>query len=181
MHSTYPSRGVGRTRWPTFVTALTLLALGCSPQSDDLASGVVSQAELDAALEAMEARLVPGLHQQMVDLQARHATLWFAGEAENWPLVEYLIHEVEELMGDIEATNPEYDGVPVADLLGEMTIPAIESMEEAMASDDPDGFRAAYDQLTAACNGCHVASDRGAIVIQRPTQPPLTNLRFPPQ
>ncbi|MEX2526963.1 MAG: hypothetical protein WEA09_04935 [Gemmatimonadota bacterium] len=170
-----------RPLWATLATGMALVAIGCGPQTDSADAGTASRAELDTTLEALEARLILGLHQQMVDLQQRHATVWFAGEAENWPLVDYMIHELEELVAEVEATNPEYDGVPVAELLGEMTIPAIESMEEAMRSGDLIGFRTAYDQLTAACNGCHMAADRAAIVIQRPSQPPLSNLRFQPQ
>jgi hypothetical protein len=45
---------------------------------------------------------------------------------------------------------------------------------------DRSGFRVAYDELTTACNACHIASDRAAIVMQRPTSPPLTNLRYIP-
>jgi hypothetical protein len=123
----------------------------------------------------------PGLHTLMVELQHRHATLWFSGEAENWPLADYFLHELEELIEDIEELHPVYHGVPVAELLTEMTLPAVERMEEAVDASDRDAFVLAYDQLTVACNACHVASDRAAIVMQRPTAPPLTNLRYIPQ
>jgi cytochrome c553 len=61
-----------------------------------------------------------------------------------------------------------------------MTLPAVEELEAAVAAGDRDAFTAAYDRLTTACNDCHVAAGRGAIVIQRPTAPPLTNLRYAP-
>jgi hypothetical protein len=133
----------------------------------------------------VEARLTdaftPGLHTLMVEMQHRHATLWFAGDSENWPLADYFLHELEELVEDIEELHPEYAGVPVADLLAEMTMPAVERMEDAVDAEDREAFIRAYDQLTVACNACHVASDRAAIVIQRPTAPPLTNLRYIPR
>ena len=122
----------------------------------------------------------PGLHSLMVELQHRHATLWFAGEAENWSLADYFLHELEELLEDIRDLHPEYDGVPVAELLAEMTLPAVDALEAAVDGMDARAFASAFDQLTVACNACHVASDRGALVIQRPTAPPLTNLRYIP-
>jgi hypothetical protein len=114
----------------------------------------------------------------MVDLGIRHASLWFAGEAENWPLADYMIHELEELVEAIEELHPVYREVQVAALIREMTHPAVEALEEAVEGEDRAAFAGAYDRLTAACNACHVASDRGVLVIQRPTAPPLTNLRY---
>lgn len=132
----------------------------------------------------MEVRLsdafTPGLHSLMIELQHRHATLWFAGEAQNWPLADYFLHELEELIEDIEDLHPEYHGVPVAALLAEMTRPAVDHLEEAVDRENREAFERAYDQLTVACNACHVASDRAVLVIQRPTAPPLANLRYIP-
>ena len=161
------------------VLALALLAginTACgSPQSS---------AERTEGLQAVEARLnerfSPGLHTLMVELQHRHASLWFAGEAENWPLSDYFLHELEELVETIEEVHPEYDGIPVARLLGEMTAPALERLEEAVDGGDGAAFQTAFDQLTTGCNACHAASDRAALVVQRPTVPPVTNLRYAP-
>lgn len=110
----------------------------------------------------------------------RHATLWFAGEARNWPLADYFLHELEELVEEIEALHPMYRDVPVAELLRTATLPAMEALEEAVEDEDHAAFEAAYDRLTTACNACHIASDRGAIVMVRPTSPPMTNLRYLP-
>jgi hypothetical protein len=164
------------------LAALTLLLPACGPGAE---AEAVSQAELEAALqevrEEMEDRFSPGLHSQMVEMQHRHAALWFAGDAGNWGLTDYMIHELEELVEDMEEINPVYREVQVAELLREMTVPAIERMEDAVEAEDRAAFAQAYDQLTTACNACHVASDRAAIVMQRPTAPPLTNLRYAPE
>lgn len=116
----------------------------------------------------------------MVNLGTRHASLWFAGEAENWPLADYRVHELEELVEEIEERHPVYREVQVAHLLGEMTTPATEALENAVEEEDRAAFQQAYDELTSACNACHIASDRAAIAIQRPTAPPFTNLRYRP-
>ncbi len=70
--------------------------------------------------------------------------------------------------------------LPVAELLSEMTSPALERLEDAVEGGNEAAFREAYDELTNACNACHIAADRAAIVMQRPTQPPFTNLRYRP-
>jgi hypothetical protein len=122
----------------------------------------------------------PGLHAMMHDLGIRHASLWFAGDAANWELADYMAHELEEVVERIEDVHPTYDDVPVATMIREMTHPRIEEIEAALDAQDPAAFTTAFDALTQACNQCHAAADRAAIVIQRPTAPPLTNLRYEP-
>jgi hypothetical protein len=136
--------------------------------------------EASARLDELEQRFTPGLHQLMADLGTRHASLWFAGEAANWPLADYMVHEIEELIEDIEALHPVYRDIQVAALLREMTTPAIEQLEDAVEAGDRAAFTEAYERFTAACNHCHTASERGFIVIQLPTSPPVTNLRYSP-
>ncbi len=164
------------------LAALALFLPACGPTADGEA---VSAAQLQAALqelrEEMEDRFRPGLHSQMVELQHRHAALWFAGDAGNWALADYMVHELEELVEDMEEINPVYREVPVAELLREMTFPAIELLEEAVEAGDRAAFARGYDHLTTACNACHLASDRAAIVMQRPTAAPLTTLRYAPE
>lgn len=152
-------------RW--IALGMVLLLAGCDPAGDR------------ERVDDVE-RYAPSLAAQMLELQHRHASLWFAAEAENWPLVDYMLHEIEELVEVIEETHPTYRDVPVAQMLGEVTVPAIEEMEEAAERGDPVAFVDQYHRLTDACNACHVAADRSVIVIQRPETPPLTNLRYRP-
>jgi len=183
-----PTRGPARRTGLLLLAALGLAACDAAdrahPHPDatqGTAEGVAPAADASAAGTAPGAGdHVPGLHTLMMELQHRHATLWFAGDAENWPLADYFMHELEELLEDIGTLHPTYDGVPVAELLTGMSLPAVHRLEAAVDAADRAGFRVAYDELTMACNACHIASDRGAIVMQRPTSPPLTNLRYIP-
>jgi hypothetical protein len=165
-----------RARTAARLAAIAILALLTACDSD---RGIGEERFRELSLE-LEERFTPGLHTLMVELGMRHATLWFAGDARNWPLADYLVHEIEELVEDIEEMHPVYREVPVAGLLQEMTLPALDGLEDAVEQGDREGFVRAYDGLTQACNACHVASDRAAIVIQRPTAPPFTNMRFQP-
>jgi len=141
----------------------------------------VPAADMAALEDRMAERFTPGLHSLMMELQHRHATLWFAGEAENWPLADYFLHEMEELVEDIGEFHPTYHDLRVADMLADVTVPAIEAMEDAVEAEERHAFVSAYEQLTVACNGCHAPADKAAIVVQRPTSPPLTNLRYTPE
>jgi hypothetical protein len=130
-------------------------------------------------MDEMEQRFRPGLHSLMQQVQVRHAQLWFAGEAGNTELAEYQVHELEELIEDIAELHPEYDDRPVAELLEQLLTPALEDVERAIRGEQE--FAAAFDRLTRQCNDCHAATDRRAIVIQRPRTPPLDNLRYTPE
>jgi hypothetical protein len=150
--------------------AFTTLA-GCAPAG----TGVDDQRRGDAG-----ERHTPGLHTMMVEMAMRHASVWFAGDALNWELADYMVHELEDVAENVGEAYPEYDGIRVASLMAEKMLPAIEEVGGAVDARDHGAFVAAFDRLTTSCNACHAASDRAAIVIQRPTAPPLTNLRYAP-
>jgi cytochrome c553 len=157
----------------------TIFAVGCGGPAGG--AGDAALAELEARMTAeLEARFTPGLHTLMVTLAHRHASLWFSGAEGNWGLADYMLHELEELIEEIEELHPVYDDIPVAELLSEMTIPAVERLEAAVDAEDGAAFARAFDQLTTACNACHVASGRDYIRMVRPETPPLTNLRYRP-
>ncbi|MEX2472998.1 MAG: hypothetical protein WEA34_12495 [Gemmatimonadota bacterium] len=154
------------------ILLLSSLTAGCADAGGESA--------LDARIADLEDRFTPGLHTLMGEVGQRHAMLWFAGDAENWPLADYQLHEIEELIENIESLHPVYDGVPVAELLTETTRPPLDAVEAAVDAGDVVGFRQAFDGLTQGCNSCHIASDRAALAIVRPTAPPVTNLDFSP-
>ena len=144
-----------------------------------LAAALLAGCERGAETDA-PAAVRPGLHAMMTELQHRHANLWFAGDAENWPLAGHHVHELEELLEKTAEYHPEYDGVAVAELLESTTIPAAAALDSAVRVGDAGRFRSAFDDLTLRCNACHAAAERPFLAIQRPTRPPLDNLRFAP-
>jgi hypothetical protein len=169
-----PEPSLARSGLAVGAIVIALALPACVP------SDGVDQERLMEVVADLEARFTPGLHSLMAEMGERHATLWFAGDAGNWALADYYLHELEGLIEDIEELHPTYEEVPVAELLGEMTRPAVDRLEGAVSGEDREGFVRSYDELTRACSACHVASGLGAIVIQRPTAPPLTNIRFRP-
>lgn len=121
---------------------------------------------------------VPGLGDLMGAIQLRHAKLWFAGAARNWPLAAYEIHELEEGFEDAARYHPWHRGKPIADLIGSLAKPAIADIEHAVTQRDATRFESAFDALSHTCNACHQENGYGFIAIQRPTAPPLSNQGF---
>ncbi|MGA7803579.1 hypothetical protein [Bradyrhizobium sp.] len=85
-----------------------------------------------------------------------------------------------EGLDDAEQQFPTHDGVPVAAMIKANIDPAVEELRKAVEAKSSDGFAAAFDHLTSACNNCHTAANKPFIRIQRPTAPPLSNQDFAP-
>src|SRR5690606_30885844 len=114
---------------------------------------------------------VPGFGEFMNTIQLHHAKLWFAGNNENWALAKYEIDEMKETFDDLEkyvTDRPEVKQIP-------MISPALDSMEQAIASQKQGRFQSAYLLLTNTCNNCHRATDHAFNVITMPSAPPVTD------
>lgn len=115
----------------------------------------------------------PGLGEIMTLQQLRHIKLWFAGQEGNWALARYEIGELKEGFEDADklvggGTVEKMVGAPLTDL------------QKAADEKNSTAFNAAFDRLSAGCNGCHHALDRPFIVIQRPTLLPYSDQSFTP-
>ena len=121
---------------------------------------------------------VPGLGEIMTLQQMRHAKLWFAGAARNWPLADYELDELKEGFEDAAKLHPVHEGVPVGDMIAKLTTGPLQGISAAISKKDTAAFAQAFDRLTAACNSCHQAANHGFIRIGRPTSPPFGNQIF---
>lgn len=118
----------------------------------------------------------PGLGEFMTSIQTHHAKLWFAGINKNWPLAEFEIGEIEEILEDIRHFNSERTEVKSLPMIQ----PAIDSVSSAVTNKNPDAFKSAFTLLTATCNNCHKTTDHAFNVVTIPTAPPVTNQDFKP-
>ncbi len=140
-------------------------------------------AALKRQLQELQRHAVPELGQQMLELQIRHARLWFAGTGGDWTLAAFQLAEFREALDAIVETNPDHDTIQpdrLADVLPAMMKPSIASLQAAIDKRDAKQFAQGYDQLTAACNACHTAHSFGFNQFQRPTTPFLDNQRYTP-
>jgi hypothetical protein len=123
---------------------------------------------------------VPGLGEFMGGIQLRHAKLWFAGQAQNWPLASYELDEILEAFDDIAIYQPQIDNKPAKQLIDTTVGKPLERLKSSISSKDAAGFVTAFDSLSQACSACHASAHHDFIVIQRPESIPLTNQRFSP-
>lgn len=112
----------------------------------------------------------------MFRFQVHAEKLWHAGQAGNQPLAGFYLHELEETLEEIEHAGLVEDGHDLSAMSISMLGPPLEATERAV--DEGGDFAAAYEQLVAGCNACHVASDHGFVVITVPTGSALSHQSF---
>lgn len=125
----------------------------------------------------------PGMGEIMGGMQVRHAKLWFAGEAKNWPLATYELKEIVETFEDVQKMHPTFEEnpLPTSQAIARYTSPPRIALEKSIAAKDEAGFQESFDTLTAACNTCHQEYKHDFIQITRPSKPPFTNQNFQPK
>jgi len=128
----------------------------------------------DTAPEAATTQAPAGLGEIMTVQQLRHIKLWFAGNADNWPLADYEIDELKEGFSDVDQL---LGGGTVNKAVGAQ----LSALEKAVAGKNHGAFVTAFDNLSAGCNSCHRQLDHGFIVIGRPTSLPYSDQTFAPK
>ena len=159
------------------VVSLAAVLAGAQTQATSMRSRPSAAAGQPRAAKAPYA---PGLGEIMSLQQMRHSKLWFAGSAANWELAGYELDELKEGFDDVLKLFPIHDGVRLAPLVEVIEKAAIPDLAKTIVARDQAKFAAAFDALSAACNGCHQSAKHGFIVIQRPTSLPYSNQSFAP-
>jgi hypothetical protein len=145
--------------------------------------GLIGAAGLSVNLDstpayAQDARArgyVPHLADLMNEaMQVHHAKLWFAGHANNWILAAYevkkikeTIVEIKESIVDIQTASPQWQHVPVGEMLRSFDL-NLDAVEQAVKAKNAAKFDTAYHDLTATCNTCHVRAGQSQIKIMVP-------------
>ena len=136
------------------------------------------QEALQDRIDSLENKLAnsykPGFGDFMSAIQAHHYKLWFAGQNKNWDLADFEMHEIMEIIEDIESVHA---GRKETEVIG-MIDPALDSVNFAIKKKDPDMFQRHYQLLTNTCNKCHIATDHGFIVVKTPDASPFGNQEF---
>ncbi|MGO8737822.1 hypothetical protein [Rhodoblastus sp.] len=134
-----------------------------------------------AADSATPAPYSPDLADIMAGSQLRQLKLSFAGAQKNWPLAEFEIGQMRKNFADAAQYYPEFDKVPVAKLIKEISEPALDEIAASVKAKDEAGFKKSFARLTEACNSCHQAAGKGFIKIRVPTLSPFSNQVFAPE
>ena len=123
----------------------------------------------------------PGLGDLMtMTVQPRHTKLGLAGQEKNWVYAAYELHELEESFERAVRVWPMYRKVNIAELLPATTREPMEAVAAAIKTADAAKFAEAYGRLTATCNACHQATERGFVVIQAPKASSFSDQDFRP-
>ena len=118
---------------------------------------------------AAQEHFVPRLNDMMVATQVRHFKLWYAGLVQNWPLANYELTQIRDVVND---TQRLFGNKGEAKLSATIE-PATDELDQAIKAKDEQKFAKAFGKLTAACNSCHEAAGFGFIKIRVPRLSPL--------
>lgn len=152
----------------TYVYALLTVSCGRQHTHETIRDPETPKAEMSHYL--------PGLGDYMLKMQMRHSKLWFAGINENWELADFQLHEIEEILEDIEKLKIEEDEAKLLPMI----LAPLDSVDAAVDAKDLSKFRSSYENLTATCNSCHVASNHPYNVVKIPDTPMFRNQEFSP-
>ena len=138
---------------------------------------------LEQRIAELESRTQPELGDQMLMLELRHDRLWWAGEAGNWNLAYYMAGEMgEAVQGIVETSGDAAELQPrkLSEVMPAMLNAPLKNLMDAIGTHDKAKFAKAYDDLSAACTGCHGVAGNPMLVIGRPKTPILDDLRYAP-
>lgn len=130
---------------------------------------------------AEQEHYIPDLGVVMSVTQFRHFKLSYAVEVENWALAQYEVGQVRDSLVTAAKLYPVYENVEQAKLIMEVSKPALIALDKAIKEKNRTAFKAAFNDLTTACNGCHQETNLGFIVIRVPTRSPFSNQVFTPE
>jgi hypothetical protein len=158
------------------LTLALLIETGCASQS-------AKTEPAPAAATTIAVPYIPGLGEIMTLQQMRHTKLWLAGDAKNWDVAAYELDELGEGFDDVIKYHPTHEGSPMPpkDAIPRMIPEPLMQVRSAVEKKDSAAFAAAYDKLTEACNSCHMATNFGFNVVQRPASNPYPNQVFTPR
>jgi len=165
------------------LTLVAGFAWAASPQRAPDSTSDAKIHALERRVAELEQRAHPELGNQMLLLELRHDRLWWAGEAGNWNLAYYMAGEMGEAIRDIVETNgdaAELQPQKLSEVMPAMLDAPLKNLMDAIGTHDKTKFARAYDDLSAACTGCHRVAGNPMLVIQRPKTPLLDDLRYAP-
>ena len=168
--------------------SLLLLIAGCSArtietsQAVDLSMSPTTMGDKQVAFKALQDRmnhlstLVPNQGTAMSQLGYYFSNLWFAIEAENWPLADFYLHECRETLEwavRIKPIREDSSGkeVNIAGIAEAVDNTQFTQMDEAIRAKDKAGSIAVYRDTMVTCDSCHMASDKPFLRARIPDMP----------
>jgi cytochrome c553 len=137
------------------------------------------KAEVDYLRSAM-----PGQAFAMTQVAYNFSNLWFAVQAENWPLAQFYLNETRVRLRWAMRITPvrkvagaDLELTPIATALENTQLAAL---TEALTAKDQQAFRSGYEATLAACSSCHATVEKPFLKLQIPTEPAEPLINFAP-
>jgi hypothetical protein len=155
-----------------YIILLSLLILGsCCQQTGHTQK---MQTKIDSLQNKLAHTYRPGFGEFMLGIQIHHAKIWYAGNAQNWPLVQFELDEIKESLDGIReycTDRPEVASLPMIDA-------PLDSLGNSIKNKDLPSFKNNFVLLTNTCNNCHRATKHEFNLIKLPDSPPFSNQEF---
>ena len=155
-----------------YIIFLPLLLLGSCVQQNGNTQKM--QTQIDSLQTKLAHSYKPGFGDYMLGIQIHHAKIWYAGNAQNWPLAEFELGEIKEALDGIKefcTDRPEVSSLPMIE-------GPLDSISASVKNKDLSAFKNCFNSLTASCNNCHRATKHEFNVIKLPDSPPFSNQEF---
>ncbi len=163
---------------------LVMFSSGCE-RSSPAASSQTPPEDLAARVKAVE-DLIPSQSHMMADVGDHFTNLWFAGEAENWPLADFYLGETKAHLRwavrriPIRKDNKGRD-INLGNILAAFENSQLTQLKGRIDGKDKAGFEKVYKESLATCYSCHKAVDKPYLRPQVPTEPASRIINFDPK
>jgi hypothetical protein len=142
-------------------------------------------AALRAEVEILKGKATDQAH-VMSSVAYHYGNLWFAGQAQNWPLAEFYWGETRSHMRWAVRVipvrkDPRGKEIRLQEILEPIEKSAFEDLHKAMANKNVEQFGGAYKTMLESCYACHVAAGKPYLKLQVPTRAPEALIRFEPE
>ncbi len=112
-------------------------------------------------------------------------SLWFAINAENWPLAEFYLHECRETLERAVAIKPVRQDVTGqdVDLVGiaeALDYTQFTQMDEAIRARNKAGSISVYREAMIVCYSCHMSTGKPFLNLRIPATAPSFGIEFDP-
>jgi len=166
------------------LVAIVMASAGTA--GDAPAATAVDQAAAIAALEQQIKDVrgqLPSQSHTMADVAYHFSNLWFAGEANNWPLAEFYLNETKSHLRwavRVRPVRPLSTGgeFRVGDMLTTVEQGTLKELQDAVHAKDQPRFTTAYKQTLGSCYACHVAAEKPYLRLHLPERPAETMIEF---
>jgi hypothetical protein len=141
--------------------------------------------DLELRVKALE-DLLPSQSHMMADVGDHFTNLWFAGEAENWPLADfYLAESRSHLHWAVRRIPIRKDAqgrdVNLVNILQAFENGQLTPLKGTIDGKNKAGFEKLYEESLSVCYSCHTAASKPYLRPQIPKEPVSRIMNFDPK